>query len=93
MGALLPHKSRLWIIRSEDSLALIGPALLWLQNIAATLLSRLRFVRVITLEVLRSKCVEGKFSDGLKIPPTSSHVAELLGLRALRTHGCKTPCN
>lgn len=47
-------------LHSEDFLALIGPSLLWLPSIAVTLLGTLRFVHVITLEVLRSKCVTEK---------------------------------
>lgn len=91
-GGFAPHKSRLWIIRSEDFLALIGLALLWLQ-VSLPLYSA--DCGLYALSLLRSFAVnvsEPNFR-GPKNTLALSHVADLLELRALRNHCCKCPCS
>lgn len=92
----VPHKVGFGIIQRAALRGLLGinwPVSPVAPSIAVTLLGRLQFVHVITLEVLRSKCVTGK----LRWPKNtlaSSHIwiAECLGLKALRTLSCISPC-
>lgn len=91
----VPHKVGFGIIQRAALRGLLGinwPVSPVAPSIAVTLLGRLQFVHVITLEVLRSKCVTGKLRRP-KNTRASSHIwiAECLGLKAPRTSCCISP--